>query len=552
MAEFLNSIAEFLAGLIADLGQQNASAVAQVVLIAGLYIVFLVRSAYKANLDALEAGLQEFSDRAPKRSALSDRQNQLRLRGFARYQSNVQDLLNSMATFVGDAHDEPADRVDTEPGDGRAKAIPFWNASAQSYLFAIGLATLYPLLSMLAVWAFTGQGGEVGAFVILPNSTAETRWGAVIFEAVAVTIVVVLLWYSFPIKRRDRLAQWAFAVFAILTLWFLMAGPEWPWWTLIPAFIGALFAQGPLAAAMAWFVAIAVLAIAFFGGHNTAFVVATLLPLVAVWAYRVVRSYDGKGVVKYALVALAMGLSLLVASFFAQVLSAERGGAPLAAFGITLHGLVVLLCVLPLANAFFDWISLSVTRSLMSGVVAYESRHPVLDVAVAVGLLIADIIVALALSIGVTFTALGLLNWFFGVAPPNGAATASLIPGLVEELQSDPLGFANIWIYAMLYSTLVPTIAHLVVGVYAIAQSIPLIDFEDLEKRLGTDSHHTDRRRSMARELTFLQVADDLIAATLFWVFIAVLLYLLVTFAPVELLNGAIQSFVTWITSPPA
>lgn len=112
---------------------------------------------------------------------------------------------------------------------------------------------------------------------------------------------------------------------------------------------------------------------------------------------------------------------------------------------------IQLLILFPLGNAFFDWLSLGVTRVFLQRVVS--ENHRVLGV---FGLVIVDLVMALLFLFVVT----GLLVLIVSVGNLITGMLLIDIRELLLNIQRDPGNISHWWIYSMLLTTLVPTLLH--------------------------------------------------------------------------------------------
>ncbi len=132
------------------------------------------------------------------------------------------------------------------------------------------------------------------------------------------------------------------------------------------------------------------------------------------------------------------------------------------------RALVLFLVVLTLVNAPFDWLSLGLTRGLLRRGLELRGPWPsalaVLDAALA-GLLVA----ALAATTVIAVQTFDLLAVQAGAAP-----TLPIIP-LLDALSMQPEATQHWWLYAMLLSTLIPSLVNLVVGCTSWLRSAPWV-----------------------------------------------------------------------------
>ena len=198
-----------------------------------------------------------------------------------------------------------------------------------------------------------------------------------------------------------------------------------------------------VAGAFAGAVAVAV-AVAFTGAGAVAVAVAGAGAGAVVVAVAVVRLTErGRGTLAYALLTTVLALALIGALTLLPWAKVNDAG----------RSIFLFLGLLPLVNAITDYASYAVTIWL----VGLGLKTP--GWAFVMGLV--DVAVALLI-----FALLGVLLVLV-VAGANALASEPLFPlaPLFAGLRQDP--WAYIWVYAMLFSTLLPTLAHLVLAVFS-------------------------------------------------------------------------------------
>ncbi|TCO72418.1 hypothetical protein [Rhodovulum euryhalinum] len=270
---------------------------------------------------------------------------------------------------------------------------------------ALLIAVAYPVLLLVGQWIVTGAEGRVGSFVVLP---AAPFWP----DRAATLVVFGILILGFVARTlaaasRHRVVRQAAD------------------WLLILAFAAAFAFAVAFAAAFAVAVAVA-------GAVGFA---------VAVAALAAVEWLDlrGKPILARWLVTGAVVLSVVL---LARVL--DWSAVP-----EDRRSLFLFLAVFPLINALFDVLSYAVTLSLLRR--GLRSGLPFLW-----GLLDLAIACVLFLALGVTLVAaIDGLNRLAGVPLLDLGA---LFAGIRETPG------AHVWLYLMLFSTIVPTALHFLVS----------------------------------------------------------------------------------------
>lgn len=366
--------------------------------------------------------------------------------------------------------------------------------------FALLWAVLYPLLLLLLQWVVMGEG-RLGTFAVLPG------WQSLIEPVgtlVALTLILILPRLA-PWELTNRQvvirisADWlpilVYTSAVALAVASAVASASAPASAVAFAFAVAFTATAAVAVTVAGTVALSVAAalavaiavafagagtvadafafafagavastsagvVAFAGAGAGAFAVAfAVARAVAVATARLVRS--GRARLAYGLmVTIYVLLTLSIPAF----LSFER-------MGDQVRGVYLFLGLFPLLNGVFDFLSYGVTLGLWRAGLRRGGIAPWV-------LGFADIVAALLL-----FTALGAAL-ILSVAVMNRLAGVDILPlePIFTDLRSKPvtdqpwLASAQaqyMWLYAMLFSTLVPTLIHAGLSCLSLAQWAP-------------------------------------------------------------------------------
>ncbi len=125
--------------------------------------------------------------------------------------------------------------------------------------------------------------------------------------------------------------------------------------------------------------------------------------------------------------------------------------------------LIVFFALLPLANAPLDWLSLGLTRGLLRYGLAIGGTWRIAAVS------LVDIVLAAALMCplaAIAAAAICLANW--SAVSGGGGPVLPVVP-LLESLRNAPEDPKFYWIYLMLFSTLVPSLIHILCGLVGLA-----------------------------------------------------------------------------------
>lgn len=314
---------------------------------------------------------------------------------------------------------------------GKRWQAPAW--SAASYDRCLLIALIYPILFAVVSWLADGQAGSLGhALGLADNADSVFRLyaGGVAVAGAACLISGLLLggWKSWILLTAGLAVLFGGRSAADM----LFATPDIRALVVAGAFAGAVAFAGGVAGAFAGAFAVA-FAIAF------AFAFAFAVAMNRLW------------------LALA-GVSILY--FVAAYLLVNTLAAP--TYSAPRLALLVGLTVLPLLNAPFDWISLGLTRYLLRlGLQRQRLRDRIVcwwaDIGGAILLLL-----GLAVSMVVALEGLNAVGFAAGMTEPIAPVAATL-----HDIRAEPDAARHLWIYFALFSTLIPTLGHMLIMVFS-------------------------------------------------------------------------------------
>lgn len=182
--------------------------------------------------------------------------------------------------------------------------------------------------------------------------------------------------------------------------------------------------------------------------------------------------------------------------------------------------LLYFLGLLTLVNAPFDWIALGLTRAFLRAGLERRGLWPL-------GLALADAIVSLAIMALLALAILWATEYF----------NASAIAGGAKEVVIDPLQYLNAlakpaersepeywWLYAMLFSTQIPSLLNLIFGMFCALRGLPRVNHwmaANLPEKGGIDLW--PRMGVAALWSTQLGIAVTLGCLGLWWLFASLL-----------------------------
>ena len=342
--------------------------------------------------------------------------------------------------------------------------------TAKSFGFMLNLAMLYPVVFLLIGWLIFNYG-KLGSLEVLPTITNKYTIVAFCERAGILALLSFgafsfykgsrtnngwkssLAWYTiafaFTIAGADAFAvTGAFTAFAITGAFavasanaFAVAGAD----AFADAF--AAIAVTIAAAGTNAFAVAGAFAVAFAFAFGFGFTVAGAF----VWAcYKYYSSLKNKAFFWF-----SSWFILLAYLLCAVYLSVHFGKSE---FNNNSLIIIIFLGILPLFNAPLDWLSFGFTRGLLQ--VIADKKHSIKGI---IFMLILDLIIAIIFLISVTVSSLlgiFLVNYVSGVEVIN-------LFDIFAQLRSGEWN-KNLWIWAMLGSTLIPTLVHFYLVIYAL------------------------------------------------------------------------------------
>ena len=302
-----------------------------------------------------------------------------------------------------------------DPAEDRAGVVALLRAALTWRLYdaALLIAVAYPIVLPVGQWIVTGAEGRIGDFVLLE---AAPFW----WDRAAMVAVLVILALCVVARRLAVASQ--YPALRQVANW-VPSGAVAGVLALAVAFAGAVAIAGALGIALAGAVAVA-LVVEYLDNLDR--------PRTARWV-----------------VTLAVSGGAVIA-----ITQLDFPGIPQ-----DLRAIFVFLAVLPLLNGLFDTASYAVTLALIRRGLrsAWPFLWGLLDLAVACILFL-----ALGMTLVVVIHGLNLLA---------GASLVDL-PALFAGVHDDP--WAYTWLYLMLFSTVLPTVAHAGVSLLGVQGIWPL------------------------------------------------------------------------------
>jgi hypothetical protein len=453
------------------LGVPVAAPLALVLVVAGLALP-LVYARYLIMLGASDA-LAGSRDR-PGYDAL--REN-LATGGLAThlYARWLTGFLDRIDRFFGDA--DKKDQTLFPHAFGLKTPAPLW--TAPSFDRCLLLALLYPVATVIIMWSLSGHVGPAEAALALPHASSGWRGG----------FVAALGFSAFGIWRRSvHPPRW------IRFFWFVVvfgfagvgAGIDAVTVSIAVAIVGAFIFVGT---------GVGVIAFALTYPLADMIAVSAILVFVLVPILHVIAENNAYNAVAFVVIACSYVIAFFVAgvvagavawlsdtairygkqgAFLLLFFAAMTSGCLAAAhslstslwIGATPAPVLLFLGLLTLLNAPFDWASLGLTRALLRRGLELKGWWPFfLALADAVAATVIIALLALSMVIGVqTFDALAM----------HGGGKAVLPLGLLfDGIAAHPDAPEYWWVYALLLSTMIPSLINLAIGGTALMRAVP-------------------------------------------------------------------------------
>ena len=349
-------------------------------------------------------------------------------------------FLDAVDRFFGDAG--MADRTLFPRAFGLCTPAPLWTAPA--FDRCLLLALIYPALMILTTWAISGHVGPAEAALSLPPD--HTGW-----------------------RRGVLVAVIGFGLFAGANQWMGWASFLWSASTAAAMAIALAVSPGGgvVVIMLGLFILVfldTVMTVAFIGVTAAVFSrvsIAIAIPIaIAVAATvgsirKIAVRHQWEGVfLSVFLVVMIIGCfsSAGLASSFPR----WNAMAPIMLF----FGLLTLL------NAPFDWASLGLTRALLRRGLELGGWWPYL-LALVDALLAGVIIAILALTMVIGVQA------FDGLTERGGGKPVLPLGPLFDGIAAHPEAPEYWWVYALLLSTMIPSLVNLVIGGTALMRAVP-------------------------------------------------------------------------------
>ena len=366
------------------------------------------------------------------------------------YSEKLEAALRAVDSFFGDAGtpDQRAFLLKTP--------APLWTPPA--FHRCLLLALLYPIIAIFLIWAVSGDVGPAEAAVGLPP---HLPWWWQRSASVLGLAFGVLGYWNFRKNKGRKSLVWLLLTpigASVIASAVAQGGAG--------TVAGSVGVSGAIIGAVADDMGVGVSAtvigaltgaIAFAFAGTVAGEVVGALAVVSVGTLmsniHITRGRDGGSLLMFV-------LAMFVACFgAAEILS------PLPSWPVV-GPLLLFLGLFTLLNAPFDWFSLGLTRALLRRGLERQLWWPyfyaLLDACCAV---VVIALLACTMVIGIQL--------FDSMAVRGGGTQVLPLDELFQGINTDPLAPKYWWLYALLFSTMIPSLVNLVIGGLALTRGVP-------------------------------------------------------------------------------
>ena len=352
------------------------------------------------------------------------------------------------------------------------------------------VALLYPIVTIIAVWAWSGHVGVAQRALGLEDSLAGPGRSAYVLT---LAIALYAAWRFLKTQRTLWVVVFVGATAVFTTVAGVNAASAVAKVVLLA--IAGAFAPGARNAGVISFVGI--LAVAFYSVPvDVISSVASIVTSIGVIIF-VSRLIDGTGRrgAFLALFFLAAMVVVFAGVFFASSKSWSIAGPILLVFGL-----------LTLVNAPFDWFAIGLTRALLRRGLAPGGRGPFFYAVV-------DAITAVPVIAILSFVTVFTVQTFEDIAALRGGPDARIMPldTLFAGLDLHPGDPEYWWLWLMLFSTLIPSALNLCIAAASLIRGLPFLNAWIVKRMQAAGSMRDSDRLRLASALS-AQIAGGFLA----------------------------------------
>ncbi|MGV6808677.1 MAG: hypothetical protein ACWA5U_02275 [bacterium] len=343
----------------------------------------------------------------------------------------------------------------------------YWSASL--WRFTLVIAVLYPFFTLLIQWLMGNQTAQLSDVLIFPaivvwwqrlligfllllsgfalyrlfqnivNDDSEQRffWALIAF-------LPFIIAFSLALNNNIHYLLWVpLGVILFFVVWFYLVYKLSCWVSKSKKGFYSTIKFINLASAFA----LSVVGVAGFVMADTRAITITFTLAITILVLETLQRLQ---LIKYYLIrALLLNSLLLLLLGLVIIFNAQLGS--------TIRASLIFIGFLPIINAFFDYLSIGLTRYLLQK--SLQSRFPAL----------LGFVDAIGAAVFFLLLKASLLTLFILLQDANGEPLLPLLgeAGLLKQIEQQPHDFY--WLYFVLFSTLIPTILHLNLACFSFA-----------------------------------------------------------------------------------
>ena len=434
MPEVIRALSDWLAG------GSTLAALRSVALAVGALVLGLIYRRYLGILGADPNEPAEWDDYTALRDSLTKGNLAAQL-----YAERLTWFLDWIDRFFGDAG--MADRTLLPHAFGLRTPAPLWTAPAFDRCML--LAAIYPVVTILIIWAVSGQVGQAGEALLLKLDYSAWQRGLLVAGSVSVSIAMAT-------QQRSKGWKLSFLCWVVaLVLSFAAAAFE---------DVGIYLIGGLLSMALNF-------ALTVTHAGAGAYAICGVVSMLSL--------YLGLGFIAFAGPSAAAALNwiairyrwqgvflsvFLPATIFGCLFAVPLASSTPAEYNA--GALLLFFGLLTLLNAPFVWASLGLTRALLRRGLELGGWWPYL-------LAFADALLAAVTVAVLTVTMVIGVQAFDDVVVRSGGKAVLPLDELFSGISARPAAPEYWWAYALLLSTMIPSLVNLVIGGTSLLRGLP-------------------------------------------------------------------------------
>ncbi len=374
------------------------------------------------------------------------------------YEKALTRFLNAVDRFFGDA--DPAVKTLWPRAFGYRGQAPFWTTPAYDRCLLIAL--LYPLLILLFVWTFTGEVGPGESALGFPT---DLPWWRRLMLLSAIMIASVSLWIQMSYNEwRIKIAtifsfSFAFSIgFSSIdnfTILFIIS--------YCGASVIGFYRQGGIAVLFSIIVIILNIILQYKHIQTVniyyfyTYATLILMLLIVFIGFYGLHFHTENSKSHRLFIMIIFHIILIGICFGTPIYFADQPAWP------SVGGMMLFIGLLTLVNAPFDWLTIGLTRALIRRGIELKRWWPILLASI-------DLILAAIVVMFLAITMLLAVQLFDTLAVNAGGTPILGVEKVLNDLADREMRThpEYWWLYATLFSTLIPSIINVAIGALSI------------------------------------------------------------------------------------